>query len=96
MMVTGGYVLIKKDKTTCTVLNSCSLKDQIVTSFDLIWLAGLKIIVFFLSYTQPALRQVKHIKFYQNYYPKLRRNTGVGVVIERILTTYMNVSGIEH
>jgi hypothetical protein len=70
--------------------------DQILTSFGLreMTTAGLKI-MFCLSYTHPALRQVKHIKCYENYYPKLRRNIGVDVLIDQTLTTHMNVPGME-
>jgi hypothetical protein len=70
--------------------------DQIVTSFGLRELiaAGLKIAMF-LSSTHSALRQVKHIKCYQNYYPKLGRNIGVGVLIDQMSTTHMNVPGME-
>jgi hypothetical protein len=57
--------------------------------------AELKITMFCLSYTHPALKQVKHIKCYQNYYKKLRRNIGVGVIIDQILTMHMNVPGME-
>jgi hypothetical protein len=42
-----------------------------------------------------APRQVKHKKCYQNYYPKLRRNIGEGALIDHILTTHMNVPGME-
>jgi hypothetical protein len=35
-----------------------------------------------------------HTKFYQNYYLKLRRNIGVGVLIDQILTAHMNVPGM--
>jgi hypothetical protein len=66
--------------------------DQILTSFGLRGkiAAGLKITMFSLSYVHPIQRHVKHIKCYQNYYPKLRRNTGVGILIDQILTTHMN------
>jgi hypothetical protein len=57
--------------------------------------AGLKITVFCLSGTHPALRQVKHTKFHQKYYPRLRRNIAVGVLTDQILTTFMNVPGME-
>jgi hypothetical protein len=69
--------------------------DQILTSFGIkeMIAAGLNITV--LSCIHPALRQVKHIKFRQNYYPRLRRNIGVGVLIDQILTTHMNVPGME-
>jgi hypothetical protein len=71
--------------------------DQILTSFGLREkiAAGLKITMFSLPYIHQAPRQVKHIKYYQIYYPKLRRNIGVGVLIDQILPTHMNVPGIE-
>jgi hypothetical protein len=71
--------------------------DQILTSFDLrqMTAAGLNITMFCLKYTHPALRQVKHTNFHQNYYSKLRRNIGEGAVIDQILTTHMNVPGME-
>jgi hypothetical protein len=62
--------------------NLYGLKEMIV--------AELKI-MFYLSYMHPTLRQVKHTKFHQNYYPKLRRNLKAGVLIDQILTTHMNV-----
>jgi hypothetical protein len=58
--------------------------------------AVLKITMFCLSYTHPALRQVKHIKLNQNYYPKLRGNIGVCVLTDQILTTCMNVPEMEN
>jgi hypothetical protein len=71
--------------------------DQIQTSFGLRGknATGLKITMFSLSYMHQAQRQVKHIKYYQIYYPGLRRYTGVGVPIDQILTTHINVPGIE-
>jgi hypothetical protein len=57
--------------------------------------AGLKVVMFCLSYTHPALRQVEHITFQQNYYPELRRSIEVSVLIDQILTTIMNVPGME-
>jgi hypothetical protein len=64
--------------------------DQILTSFGLRQMiaVGLKITIFCLSYRQSALRQAK-------YYPQLRRYTGVGVLIDQMLTTHMNVPGME-
>jgi hypothetical protein len=56
--------------------------------------AGLKM-MFCFSHTHPARRQVRHVKCYQIYYPKLRRNIGVGVLINQILTTNMNVPEME-
>jgi hypothetical protein len=71
--------------------------DQIVTSFGLggMIAAGLKITMFCLSFTYPALRQMKHIKCYQNYYPKLRRNESIDIHIDQILTTQINVPEME-
>jgi hypothetical protein len=40
--------------------------------------AGLKTTMFSLSYMHHVPIQVKHIKCYQNYYPKLRINIGAG------------------
>jgi hypothetical protein len=57
--------------------------------------AQLKTTTFYLLYTQPALREVKHIKCYQDYYPKLTRNVWVGVLNDQTLTTRMDVPGIE-
>jgi hypothetical protein len=57
--------------------------------------AQLKTTMFYLSYTQPALRGVKHIKCYQDYYPKLTRKVWVGVLNDQTLTTHMDVPGIE-
>jgi hypothetical protein len=66
--------------------------DQILTSFCLREkiAAGLKIRIFSLSYMHQAPRQVKHIKYYQIYYPNLSSSIGVGV-----LTDQMNVPGME-
>jgi hypothetical protein len=58
--------------------------------------AGLNMTVFCLSYVHPGLTQVRHTKCYQNYYPKLRRNIEVGVLIDQILTTDMKVPEKEH
>jgi hypothetical protein len=71
--------------------------DQILTYFCLREkiAAGLKITMFSLPYLHQAPRQVKHIKYYQIYYPKMRKNIGVGVFIDHILTTHMNVPGME-
>jgi hypothetical protein len=71
--------------------------NQILTSFGLREMnaAGLKIATFCLSYMHPALRQVKHINFHQNYYTKLWRNLGVGIVTDQILNTHMNVPRME-
>jgi hypothetical protein len=55
----------------------------------------MKITILSLSYMQQAPRQVKHIKFYQNYYPKFEINRGVGVLTVQILTTHINVSQME-
>jgi hypothetical protein len=72
--------------------------DQILSSFGLRekTAAGLSII-FSLSYMHQAPRHVQHtcIKCYQNYYPKLRKNTGVGVLIDQILTMPIIVPGLE-
>jgi hypothetical protein len=70
--------------------------DHILTFFGLREMisAGLKITKFCLSYMHQAPRQVRHTKYYQNYYPKLRRNI-VGVLMDQILTTHMNVPGME-
>jgi hypothetical protein len=56
--------------------------------------AGLKITVFCLSYLHPVPRQLEHIKFHQNY-SKLRRYIGICVLIDHILTTHMNIHGME-
>jgi hypothetical protein len=71
--------------------------DHNQTSFGLrqMTAAGLKITMFCMSYTYPALRQVKHIKCYQNYCPKLRRNIRVRVITDNLLTKHMNVPGME-
>jgi hypothetical protein len=39
--------------------------------------------------------ETSETKFYQNYYPKLRRNIGVGVLTDQILTARMTVPGME-
>jgi hypothetical protein len=57
--------------------------------------AGLMITVFCLSYIHPALRQIKDIKFCQNYYSTLRQIIGEGFLINQTLITHMNVPGIE-
>jgi hypothetical protein len=71
--------------------------DQILTSFGFreMTAAGLKKTMFCLSYMHPAVRQVKHIKCYQNYHPKLRRNIGAAILTDQILNTHMNVPGME-
>jgi hypothetical protein len=70
--------------------------DHILTSLGLreMTAAALKITMF-LSYTSPPLRKFFFFKSYQNCYPKFRRNTGVGVLIDQILTTNLNVPGME-
>jgi hypothetical protein len=71
--------------------------DEILTSFGLRekLASGLKITMFSLSYMHQAPRQVKHVKYYQIYYPRLSRNIVIGVLIDQILTTHMNVPGME-
>jgi hypothetical protein len=43
----------------------------------------------------PNAKTGQNIKCYQNYYPKFRRNIGVGVLVDQILTTHMKVPGME-
>jgi hypothetical protein len=84
------WVLFKKHGTIGCTYNSHSHIDHIVTYFGLreMIVAALKIMVFCSPYLHPALREAKHLKYYQNYYPKLRRNIGVDVFINEILTTH--------
>jgi hypothetical protein len=65
--------------------------DEIHTSFGHLRVnisAKLKVTMFSLSHMHQAPRQVKYIKYYQIYSSKSRRNTGVGVLIDQVLTTY--------
>jgi hypothetical protein len=62
------------------ILTSSGLREKIA--------AGLKITMFSLSYMHQVPRQVKYIKYYQIYYAKLRRNMGMGVLINQILNTH--------
>jgi hypothetical protein len=82
MMVIGSRIFCKKDKKVCSYHNSCSQIDKILTSFDhkVKTAAGLNIIVLSLSYMHEIQKQVKHFKFYENYYHKRRRNIGVCVL----------------
>jgi hypothetical protein len=69
------------------ILTAFALREKIA--------AELKITTFNLSYMHQAPRQVKHIQYYQIYYTRLRRNIGVGILIDQILTTHMNAPGME-
>jgi hypothetical protein len=53
---------------------------------------GLKVIMSCFSCIHSAVREVTLIDCYQNYYPRLRTNTGVCVLTDQILTTHMHVS----
>jgi hypothetical protein len=70
-MVTGGWVLFKKEKTMKFV-------QPHGPNSNFFWpqntVAGLKITMFSLSNMHLLPRQVKHIKYYQIYYPKLKIN----------------------
>jgi hypothetical protein len=69
---------------------------HILTSFGIreLLATGLKTTVFCLSYTQSAVRQVKHIKCYRNHL-KLRRNIGASVRADQVSATHMNVLGMK-
>jgi hypothetical protein len=62
VVVISGWVLFEKEETTCSVQNSCSLVDQILTCFALrvdIY-AGLRVALFSFSYMHSAIKHVKH------------------------------------
>jgi hypothetical protein len=88
MMVIGGWVLFKRDEPHGPHSNffwpqrdncCCWIEDNNVL---------------FVIHT-PNTETGQTEKCYQNYYPKLRSNIGVGVLVDQILTTHMNVSGME-